>query len=187
VLATLCLTGSLAVLATEHLALSVSLGQITVVRMASCLAAGMAMQRLWALDTESAKKWAGWMTAASALGLFLAALLPSGGLAFNFLFASLLYGLAFQQGAVNRFLSSRAMVFLGKISFPLYLVHVIPLLWLRYFLQANGTTYYSPLQKLAALACWAAGCILTATLLHYFVEKPFHAIGRNWAERRVAP
>jgi peptidoglycan/LPS O-acetylase OafA/YrhL len=184
-LAALCLAGSLAVLATEHLALSVSLGQITVVRMAACLVAGMAMQRLWALDSESANKWAGWITAVSVLGLFLAALLPLGGLAFNFLFASLLYGLAFQQGAINRFLSSRLMVFFGGISFPLYLIHVIPLLWLRYFLQANGAAY-SPLQKSAALACWAIGCILAATLLHSFVEKPFHALGRKWAGERVS-
>jgi peptidoglycan/LPS O-acetylase OafA/YrhL len=136
------------------------------------------------VDTESAKKWAGWITAVSTAGILLADLLPRGGLAFNFLFAALLYGLAFQQGAIKRLLSSRLMLFFGGISFPLYLVHVIPLLWLRYFLQANGAAY-SPLQKSAALICWAVGCILTATLLHFYVEKPFHALGRKWAGERV--
>jgi peptidoglycan/LPS O-acetylase OafA/YrhL len=183
-LASLCLAGSFAVLAAMHLALGNCIDQIAAVRMVSCLVAGMSMQRLWAVDTESPKKWAGWITAVSAVGILIAGLLPGGGVAFNFLFASLLYGLAFQQGAVNRLLSSRCMVFFGKISFPLYLTHVIPLLWLRYFLQANGAAY-SPLQKLTALACWAIGCILTATLLHSFVEKPFHALSRQWAGERV--
>ena len=183
-LASLCLAGSFAVLAAMHLDLGNCIDQIAVVRMVSCFVAGMAIQRLWAMDTESARKWAGWITAASAAGLFIAALLPSGGVAFNFLFASLLYGLAFQQGAVNKLLSSRCMMFFGKISFPLYLTHVIPLLWLRYFLQANGAAY-SPLQKSAALICWAIGCILAAALLHSFVEKPFHALGRQWAGERV--
>ena len=183
-LAALCLAGSFAILDANQVAFSNCIGQIAVVRMVSCFAAGMAIQRLWALDTESAKKWAGWITAAAVAGILIADLLPRGGLAFNFLFASLLYGLAFQQGAINRLLSSRSMVFFGKISFPLYLIHVIPLLWLRYFLQANGAAYTS-LQKLAALACWAMGCILAATLLHFFVEKPLHALGRKWAGERV--
>ena len=57
-------------------------------------------------------------------------LLPNGSIQFNFLFASLLYGLAFQQGVVSRLLPAALRV--RQISFPLYLVHVAPLLWLRY-------------------------------------------------------
>jgi peptidoglycan/LPS O-acetylase OafA/YrhL len=184
-LATLSLAGSLAVLATRHLALSADLGQISIVRMAAGLVAGIAMQRLWALTAEPAKKWVGWIPAVSVTGLFIADLLPRGGFAFNFLFAALLYGLAFQQGVVNRFLASRPMVFFGKISFPLYLVHVIPLLCLRYYLQVHDAAY-SPWQKFATLACWAVGCILAATLLHDFVEKPIQAMGRKWAGKLVS-
>ena len=63
-------------------------------------------------------------------------------------------------------------------------LHVAPLLWLRYWMIVHGTEYSTPLKGFALLG-WAAGCIALATLLHYFVEKPFHAWGRQWAGARV--
>ena len=80
--------------------------------------------------------------------------------------------------------ASRVVVFLGEISFPLYLVHFVPVLWLQYFLHVHGSTY-SHAQVWVALLCWTGGCIAVATLLHYFVENPFHAWGRRWAGERV--
>ena len=173
-----------------HFAFICEIAQIAIVRMLSCLITGMAVFRLWSLTIETGKKWAGLITAASAAGIlvrglpFIRGVLPHVNVQFNFFFASLLYGLAFKEGFVNKLLSSRTAVFLGEISFPLYLVHVAPLLWLRYFILLNAARY-STLQKSTALVCWAFGSILLATLLHYFVEKPFHAWGRRWAGTRV--
>jgi len=158
--------------------------RIAFVRMTSCFITGMAMNRLWTLTAESAKKWAGWVTAGSALGILVLGLVPGAGAAFNFLFAALLYGLAFQVGLVSKLLSTRFSEYLGDISFPIYLLHVIPLYWLHYVMDA-GAVPYSNSQRVGALICWAAGCILTATFLHYYVEKPFHALGRRWAGARV--
>jgi peptidoglycan/LPS O-acetylase OafA/YrhL len=179
----LSLAGDYVVLRVSHTPES-DFGQIAVVRMAACFVTGIAICRLWSLAAASAKKWAGWITAASVAGVLIAAYLPHGDVLFNFCFASLLYGLAFQQGIVNKLLASRAAVFLGDISFPLYLVHVVPLVWLWYFIRSDWAAF-SPFAKAAAVACWAVGCILAATLLHYFVEKPFHSLGRRWAGERV--
>jgi peptidoglycan/LPS O-acetylase OafA/YrhL len=49
-----------------------------------------------------------------------------GDIQYGFLFAALLYGLASEQGFICKLLSSRSIVFLGEISFPLYLTHVAP-------------------------------------------------------------
>jgi peptidoglycan/LPS O-acetylase OafA/YrhL len=188
-LACLCLVASTAIL--TRFAFQGEISQIAVVRMASCFITGIALYRLWILSAESGKRWAAWIAAVSvgllavsAAGLLYRFFRIEGDFQFNFLFAALLYSLAFQQGIVNAILASRVAVFFGEISFPLYLVHVEPLLWLRYFMISNGASY-STLQKALALLGWAAGCILVATLLHYFVEKPFHAWGRSWAGARV--
>lgn len=159
--------------------------QIAVLGMTACFVLGIAIFRLWTLSAESVEKWAGWIAGISAAGILIASLFYTGNFLFHFLFATLLYGLAFQRGVVSSLLSSRIAIFLGEISFPLYLVHLVPLLWLRFFMLSNRVAY-SPVQKLAALICWAIGCLLTATALHYFVEKPFHAFGRRWAGARAS-
>jgi peptidoglycan/LPS O-acetylase OafA/YrhL len=164
---------------------SITIEQIAVVRMLACFLAGVAVFRIWTLTAESAqKRWAAWISAVAAVGILVAGLSPKGGFAFNYLFAFLLYGLAFQRGIVNKLLSTRIAVFLGNISFPLYLTHVVPILWLHYFLLLNGARY-TTFEKSAALMCWAIGCVLMATLLHHFVEVPSHELGRRWAGARV--
>jgi peptidoglycan/LPS O-acetylase OafA/YrhL len=185
----LSLLGSYGVL--TYFAFECEIAQIAIVRMLSCFITGIAVFRLWRLTLESGKQWAAWIASASTAGILvrgfpvIRGLLPHGSVLFNFFFASLLYGLAFEQGVVSKLLSSRIAVFLGKISFPLYLVHVAPLLWLRYFFLINAERY-STLQKSGALVCWAFGSISFAALLHYFVEKPFHAWGRRWAGARAS-
>lgn len=174
----------------NRFAFECEISQIAIVRMISCFVAGILIFRLWRLTEESGGRWAAAICAISALGILARGLPPfrsivtSGDIQFNFFFATLLYGLAFQRGIVNSVLGSKVAVFLGEISFPLYLVHVAPLLWLRYWMIVNGAGYSTPLKALA-LAAWAAGCIALATLLHYFVEKPFHAWGRRWAGARI--
>ncbi len=139
--ASFSLVGSFLVL--TRFAFQCEISQIAAVRMISCLVTGIVIFRLWALTPQFGKKWAGWITAIAVVGILardlppLRGLVTSGNIQFNFLFALLLYGLAFQQGVVNGMLSSRPVVFLGEISFPLYLIHVAPLLWLRYFMLSQ--------------------------------------------------
>lgn len=166
--------------------------QIAFARMLSCFVAGIVIFRIWKLSGESAKRWASWITVVSTAGIAIssAGVLNKGqafhgDIQFNFLFGLLLYGLAFQQGFIHTLLSSRVALFLGEISFPLYLVHVAPLLWLRYFMLVHSAAY-STSQKAASLLGWAIGCLILATLLHYFIEKPFHAWGRRWVGARAS-
>lgn len=180
----LCLVACFIVAVMQHYYSFNPIGQLAIVRMTGCFVTGIAIFRLWTLTSESAKKWAVPITLIATAGILIVSLPPRGGPLLNVFFAALLYGLAFQQGVVNSFLSSRIVVFLGTISFPLYLVHLPPLLWLRYLMLTNAAAY-SPIQKWTALICWAIGCLLLATILHYFVEKPFHALGRRWAGARV--
>jgi len=185
VLASLSLIGSFLTL--RHTSWQADITQIAWVRMASCFLTGIAAYRCWVLTAETGKRWAAGITYLSVLGIFMSASgIFNHGKAFhgdiqdNFLFAFLLYGLAFRIGFIDKFLSSRLILFLGEISFPIYLVHVTPLLWLRYYISVNGANY-SALTKLTFLLCWAFGSILLAALLHHAVEMPFHAWGRRWA------
>ncbi len=167
----------------EHPSQSV-IGQIALARMIPCFIAGIAVFRLWELSGDSVKKHAGWVSTFSVACILCMCTINRGTRLLSLFFAMLLYGLAFERGAVNRLLSSRAAVFLGEISFPLYLIHAVPLLWLRYILLLKGDAY-SQTVKAVALVCWAAGCVVVATLLHFFAEKPFHALGRRWAGARI--
>jgi peptidoglycan/LPS O-acetylase OafA/YrhL len=188
VLASLSLIGSFVIL--TRFAFQCEIAQIAVVRMLACFVTGVAIFRLWKLTPVFGRRSAAWITTLAAIGILARDLPPfrhivtHGNIQFGFLFAVLLYGLAFEQGFICKLLSSRSMVFLGEISFPLYLTHVTPLLWLRYFMQANSRRF-SAAEKSVSLLCWAIGCIVVATLLHYFVEMPFHAWGRRWAGERV--
>jgi peptidoglycan/LPS O-acetylase OafA/YrhL len=178
------LGGSVAILRASHHADSVY-SQIAVVKMMACFVTGIAIFRLWALTAASAARWAQWIAAISACCILISGQTYRGTVLMDAFFAFLLYALAFQQGIVSRLLSSPVALFLGEISFPLYLIHVVPIFWLRYYLLSTGAHDSLPV-KWAMLLGWFAGCIAAATLLHYFVEKPFHALGRRWAGERVA-
>jgi peptidoglycan/LPS O-acetylase OafA/YrhL len=187
-LASLSLIGSFVIL--MRFAFECEIAQIAVVRMLACFVTGVAMFRLWKLTPVFGRRSATWITTLATVGILARDLPPfrhmvtRGNIQFEFLFAALLYGLAFERGFICKLLSSRSIVFLGEISFPLYLTHVAPLLWLRYFMQTNSARF-SPVEKSLSLLCWAIGCMVVATLLHYFVEMPFHAWGRRWAGERV--
>jgi peptidoglycan/LPS O-acetylase OafA/YrhL len=189
VVASLSLIGSYVIL--TRFAFQCEIAQIAVVRMLSCFVTGVAVYRLWKLNPVFGKKSAAWITTLAVVGILARDLPPlryvvtHGDIQYGFLFAALLYGLASEQGFICKLLSSRSVVFLGEISFPLYLIHVAPLLWLRYFMLTNSRRF-SAVEKSGSLLCWAIGCIAVATLLHYFIEKPFHAWGRRWAGERVS-
>lgn len=95
-------------------------------------------------------------------------------------FALLVFFLSFGVGGVDRFLSSRPAMFLGRISFPLYLVHQTPLLWLESHSQGAGI---GPVAASGLLLACTALCIAAATALHYLVERPSH----RWAQARLRP
>jgi peptidoglycan/LPS O-acetylase OafA/YrhL len=164
------------------------IGQFAAMRMVSCFVAGVAVCRLWRLTPSLRGSLSAAITVLSSAGVLIAPLLPHGQVLVNFFFAALLYGLAFQNGLVNRVLASRQALFLGKISFPLYLVGVIPLMWLQYHISvAPPQMAQSPSAiRIAIPIAYVMFCFMIATLLHYAVERPAHALGRQWVSGRVS-
>ncbi|WP_412474756.1 acyltransferase family protein [Rhizobium sp. WW22] len=82
----------------------------------------------------------------------------------GFAFAFAITVLALQQGAISRLLQARVLVYLGEISFALYLTHQLVFrtgIW-------SGST--------ADLIIYWAATILAAMGLHHFVERPFQRI-----------
>ena len=156
------------------------IGQGAFFRMLVCFASGMLTYRLWAVTQHASAKRGGWIAACAMAGILCADIIPRADILFNLLFAILLYGLAFQHGVVNRALSSRAALFFGRVSFPLYLTHAVMLLWATSILREHAGL--SAWAQATLLGSAVAGSILLATLLHYAVERPAHALGRRWSE-----
>ena len=61
-------------------------------------------------------------------------------------------------------------MFLGRISFPLYLVHVMPLMGLRYILMAWKPGWPYDALGLLLYVLFVVGA---ASLLHVWIERPF--------------
>jgi peptidoglycan/LPS O-acetylase OafA/YrhL len=74
---------------------------------------------------------------------------------------------AYRRGAVSRWLSHPWLVFLGEVSFALYLVHQVALR----FLQQHFTRF-GPV----GFAIYTAGVLAIACALHLLVEKPARAL-----------
>ncbi len=96
-------------------------------------------------------------------------------------FSLLIFFLSFESGYVNRMFASGPALFLGRISFPLYLFHVMPLMWLRYHVGGRG---FPEWVMLLILGGYILVCLFVSTLLHHYVEKPFHSLGRRWTAQR---
>lgn len=149
-------------------------------RMGCCFTAGIATCRARQFFGDRVIPYAAEASLAAAV---LVALSCHSGQSFLFApaaFALLVFFLSFGVGGLDRFLSSRPIMFLGRISFPLYLVHMMPLLWLapRYHSVGLG-----PVAATALLLADVACCAAVATALHYLVELPSH----RWAKERLRP
>jgi len=148
-------------------------------RMACCFTAGMAICRARQLVPDGAARWAGTASILVCIAIGLACHFKYGRLLTPAGFALLIFCLSFRAGSLDRLLSSRPVLFLGRISFPLYLVHVMPLLWL---VSHFGRAPLGPMAATGVVFGYMAGCVGLAALLHRLVERPSH----RWI-RRVRP
>ena len=81
------------------------------------------------------------------------------------------------RGYLSQLLSQRWLVFLGEISFALYLVHQIALRWL----QQHGSHF-----TLSDFGLFMLGIIVLATLLHVAIERPARTWLMHWQRPRAA-
>ena len=94
--------------------------------------------------------------------------------------AGMIFVFAVGAGALSRALRTPALVYLGEISFALYLVHPI---FLVYRQQAPGV--FAGLTG-PGLAAWYWGTSLAlAAAMHAGVERPARELIRNWGVRRT--
>jgi peptidoglycan/LPS O-acetylase OafA/YrhL len=89
--------------------------------------------------------------------------------------------LALRAGA-GRPLESRAMRFVGRVSYPLYLTHPIALGFAAAAIGPGGAV-----AETAYLVLGLALAVALAYALHRAIEKPLIELGRRTATRRLAP
>lgn len=89
----------------------------------------------------------------------------------------LLIGLALQPGGLQKLLGCLPLVWLGQVSFSLYLVHV-PVL------MAAQSQFDGLVSGPVSLAIGVATALLAASLMHRWVERPSRELAKS-AERRL--
>jgi peptidoglycan/LPS O-acetylase OafA/YrhL len=96
----------------------------------------------------------------------------------------LIASLSRSQGVVARFLGSRPLVWLGEVSFSMYIVHVfvfecLGLIW------SDSAPPQSMIEALGAIAGMVMMSIAAAALCYYMIEKPVHGRLRRHFDRSL--
>jgi peptidoglycan/LPS O-acetylase OafA/YrhL len=94
------------------------------------------------------------------------------------LFALVILCLSFNAGRVSGVLSLRPLLFLGTISYSIYLVQALVLRSTRFYVaiyeDANISAYFSPTSAWYYLLFAVAASILLGAVLYLLIEKPMH-------------
>jgi peptidoglycan/LPS O-acetylase OafA/YrhL len=113
------------------------------------------------------------------LAFFLGAFLGLADMALIVLLALLIFGTATATGALASFLGSRPLVWLGEISYSLYMVHFPLLIAIRRVWERLGLAAWGSVGRTLAFAATVAFVIAAAATLFYLVERPARARLRN--------
>jgi peptidoglycan/LPS O-acetylase OafA/YrhL len=111
-----------------------------------------------------------------ASGAFVAFLFgASAGLA-DFVLVALLaltiFGTALSSGHATRILGSRPLVWLGEISYSVYMVHFPVLIVIRRLWERLGFAQWQPAGRMFAFMATVALILALAAMLFYVVERP---------------
>ena len=144
-------------------------GPGSIIRVLGFFSAGVILRRA----ADFSPPWIGrWLVPVSVLAVLMIPVLSSAHQTVGLMpivFAILVYSLAFQVGPIDRLLRSRFALFFGKISFPLYVLHAMPLMALFFHLSRS---------TLSLEICWlyvgavVAALIVLAFIVHRYFEKP---------------
>lgn len=163
-----------------------SVTRLGIVRGFGGFIAGAAMRHYVALapDRNGAP---GWVALASVAAVGVLLIFPNLGILMPLAFTFLIGALSYQRGIINATLSSRPLMFLGKISFSIYLVHYTPLAVLEW-LFINNMLPNTNLSVTACVLLYMLAIFLLSIMLHYAVERPCQHMGRKFIggpERRL--
>lgn len=160
-------------------------------RIAICFPAGILLFVIWK-HGRKARQDLSWMLPVGLIGITGATLLspPAEAIAFPVLaypcIPLLLIGCASGGGLLGRALSTRLMVWGGKVSYSVYLVHFPLLLVVQQLVARLGVEPGSPV-ALALLIATLALVVLAGGMLHALVEEPARKLIRRRLEPRATP
>ena len=146
-------------------------------------AAGVALCRFGAV-AHVANRQSRWIALAAVAFIIVLLLVPRFAILMPFGFAILIMALAYRVGVIDSLLSSRPAMFLGKISFSLYLLHVTPLLLLEWAFQ-TGQFPPTPANIITGVICYFVLVIGLSVLLHYGIERPCQRFGHSFLKARA--
>ena len=149
-------------------------------RMGCCFIAGAALARARMVAPASVGRHAA-ATSMTAVAVILVSLLiakttvllPAG-------FAVLIFALSYEAGLVDRLCRSRPIMFLGQVSFSLYLIHTQVLAWMEVHQPSSRPDW--PV-GLAMLIGYGVAVTLLSWALYVWVERPIHRMARAWTAR----
>ncbi len=104
----------------------------------------------------------------------LAGFRPNLVLLFSAAIGLLIGSLVLRAGSVRRLLESRVLVYIGKRSYAIYLIHVLVLDSI-----SRVPTRWLPSNALLVVAIAYAGCIIVASLMYIGIEKPCLRLGKR--------
>jgi len=85
---------------------------------------------------------------------------------------------------VQRFLENKVLVFLGKISYSIYLVHLVVIEVVYLYIEPYMQRHHYKFPAFVVSASLVTACvILVATVMHYYIEIPFIRIGKRVVKR----
>lgn len=160
-------------------------GTFGLIRCVFGFTAGSCMARAFQLRpvSDRAASWLGAPVAWLSVAIIAVALsAPRLNMFIVFGFCGLIYALAFQRGVINTMLSSGPAMFLGRISFSLYMIHYIPLKLSLWVLQTHLDTASLEL-RVACLVAIPVICIGLAMIAYNAVELPFQRLARSIVRR----
>lgn len=149
------------------------------VRMICYFSAGIFLRELVERLPAVSDRTADLVGLAASLGLLVVVEVPGllgfSGIAFVLVVFAVCYG----RGRLAAILASAPAMLLGRLSFSLYLLHVIPV-W--YYASTFGPVL-TPLSYVIGMMALTAALLAVSWLLHHGVERRTHAWGRRVAAR----
>lgn len=150
--------------------------------------AGCFLWKFWHAFTTPGRKY-DLVAAVGLIGSAAMLFLEAGTSASDFLalpfIALFVLGCAGSTGVVRRVLSHPAFEYGGRISFSLYMVHVVVQMVGRKFLPWASFEDSSWLIKAGVLAAYFVAAFAGAALLYHFIEKPGQIMIQNLGQRKA--
>lgn len=177
-------TGTAVILTLQQSHVSSVSTPIALARIIVDFIAGTLIWRVWSLLGARRSRW-GDVAALAAVALAVPVLwwtkVERWQLAAIPLMALFVAGVAWADGPVRQALSTRPMVWAGKVSYSLYMVHAVVIMVFGQLLPWTAHERDPLIVRLAILVMYLSVCVIAAAATYHLVEDP----ARRWLRRRA--